>query len=53
MMQIQLPYGKQTLPLALPKDRVNGVLASGIETYTPALPPGELVRQALENPVGC
>ena len=53
MMQIQLPYGKETLPLMLPKDRVNGVLASGIEAYRPALPPEELVRQALENPVGC
>lgn len=53
MLQINLPYGKDFLPLTLKKDRVKGVLHSGIEAYRPELSPEELVRRALENPIGC
>ena len=52
MLQTQLPYGKTSLPLTLEESRVKGVLTSGIEGYQPPMSPQELVRHALENPIG-
>ena len=52
MYHFDLPYGKGSLPLELPKSRVNGVLVSGLDHYTPELSPQELVDRALENPIG-
>ena len=53
MLQIKLPYGKEFLPLTLEEDRIKGVLYSGIEEYLPPVTAEALVRQALENPIGC
>ena len=53
MVKLELPYGKTSLPLSLEENRVRGVLHSGIEQYVPAASPEELVRRALEAPVGC
>ena len=52
MRKIDLPYGKGTLPLTLEKSRIKAVLYSGIEGYQPPVTAEELVRQALENPIG-
>ena len=52
MYHFDLPYGKGSLPLDLPKNRVSGVLTSGLDHYTPEFSPEELVDRALENPIG-
>lgn len=51
-MQLQFPYGKGFLPLDLPDDRLQGVLASGLHGYVPAAGQDELVERALANPIG-
>ena len=51
-MIIDLPYGKETLPLTLEESRLKGVLVSGIASYIPATGQEDLVRQALEHPIG-
>ena len=53
MLHIPLPYGRAALPLTLEESRVKAVLTSGIEAYKPEFSPEELVRRALENPIGC
>jgi nickel-dependent lactate racemase len=50
-MRIELPYGKETLPLELPDGRVRAVLRSGIHGYQPGKTPEELIEDALANPV--
>ena len=52
MREIQFPYGRGHLTCALEEDRLNDVLLSGVESYVPEHDQQELVRLALENPVG-
>lgn len=52
MTAVTFPYGKGNLRHQFPEERLSGVLTSQIESYTPPLSGRELVRQALENPVG-
>lgn len=52
MIDLRLPYGKETLPLKLEDSRVQAVLTSGIEDYTPSESQEELVRLAMEAPIG-
>ena len=52
MVHLELPYGKGTLPLDLEEDRINAVLTAGINEYDPALSELDLVKCALENPIG-
>lgn len=52
MREIQFPYGRGHLTCALEEERLNDVLLSGVESYVPEHDQQELVRLALENPVG-
>jgi nickel-dependent lactate racemase len=52
MANIKLPYGKEYLNLELPDRRLNAVLLSDMQHYKPKLNQEELVRQALEHPIG-
>lgn len=52
MMHLQLPYGKETLPLTLEENSVKAVLTSELDRYRPEGSPEELVRNALESPIG-
>ena len=52
MREIQFPYGRGHLTCALEEDRLHDVLLSGVESYVPEHDQQELVRLALENPVG-
>ncbi|MBQ4051833.1 MAG: nickel-dependent lactate racemase [Oscillospiraceae bacterium] len=52
MPLIRFPYGKEHLFLDIPKERLKGVLVSGMHEYVPEKSETELVRDALENPVG-
>ncbi|MCC8141754.1 MAG: nickel-dependent lactate racemase [Lachnospiraceae bacterium] len=52
MSEIRLPYGTGSLPCRAPEERIDGIVTSRICDYVPAGSPDELVRTALENPIG-
>lgn len=52
MTHLQFPYGKGVMSAALPKQQVKAVLTSELERYRPDCEGEELVRRALENPIG-
>lgn len=52
MTRLDLPYGRTTLPADIPDERLTGVFVSQMHDYTPAASQEELVRAALEAPVG-
>lgn len=52
MPVIQFPYGKETLSIDIPQERLSAVLTSEMHHYKPELSQEELVRQALEHPIG-
>ena len=52
MSNIKFPYGNGFMEYDIPQQRFNGELFSSLESYQPSAPPFELVRQALENPIG-
>lgn len=52
MQQIQFPYGKIKLIYAFEENTLTGVLSSAIGEYEPEYSPKELVKKALENPIG-
>lgn len=52
MREIKLPYGKGHQILEIEEDRLRGVLTSGIDNHTPPCSAEELVRRALNGPVG-
>ena len=51
-MEISIPYGRTRLTADIPDERVNGVLRSRLETYTPSLSETQLVEAALRSPIG-
>ena len=51
-MHISVPYGRGRLCADIPDDRINAVLCSHLESYTPALGESELVEAALRAPIG-
>ena len=52
MREIKFPYGKGTLSYDFEKENLLGVMTSHIEEYEPELEGRELVRKALDNPIG-
>ena len=52
MPVIQFPYGKATLSIDIPQERLSAVLTSEMHHYKPELSQEELVREALEHPIG-
>ncbi|MBO5305633.1 MAG: nickel-dependent lactate racemase [Clostridia bacterium] len=52
MREILFPYGKKTLSHQFHSDELLGVLTSSIEEYQSAFHGEELVKQALEAPIG-
>ncbi|MCI5929122.1 MAG: nickel-dependent lactate racemase [Pseudoflavonifractor capillosus] len=52
MPVIQFPYGKETLSIDIPQERLSAVLTSEMHHYKPELSQEELVREALEHPIG-
>ena len=51
-MNISVPYGKTRLTADIPDKRIQAVLCSRLESYTPALGETELVEAALAAPIG-
>jgi len=52
MALISFPYGKTNLSANIEDARLKGVLLSKIHNYKSAGTPDEIVRKALENPIG-
>ncbi len=52
MKKVPFPYGKTSLVGTFAEEELVGVLTSGIHHYTPSCGKDELVRRAMENPVG-
>lgn len=52
MREIKFPYGKGTLSYDFEKENLLGVMTSHIEEYEPELEGRELIRKALDNPIG-
>ena len=51
-MIVHFPYGKETMSLDIPQQRLQGVLVSSLHHYRPSATPSELVERALANPIG-
>ena len=52
MTTIHIPYGRTHLELKVAEDRLAGVLESKAHHYKPTASQQELVKEALENPIG-
>lgn len=50
-MKISIPYGRTALTVEIPKERIGGVIESGLDRYQPELTEKELVQEALRKPV--
>ncbi len=51
-MEIDFPYGKKILGIDIEDERVQGVLVSNLHSFKAEKSGIELVKQALENPIG-
>lgn len=52
MKEFKLPYGKGSLTLDVEDEHLGGVLVSEINEYDPKKTGVEIVREAMENPIG-
>ena len=52
MSVVKLPYGKEFVDLEVSDDRLQAVLVSELHHYKPEASQLELVKKALENPIG-
>ncbi len=52
MTTVRFPYGREHISVDIPSERLTGVLASELHDYKPELSQDELVREALEHPIG-
>lgn len=52
MKEILFPYGKEKLAYQFDEKELTGVLTSHIEEYEPEMSGAELVKKAMENPIG-
>ena len=52
MAKIKLPYGKGTAEAVIPEERLKGVLTCGAHGYHVDKPEGDLIREAMEHPIG-
>ena len=52
MPVVQFPYGKETIEYSFPEDRFLGELVSHMHHYKAAVSQEELVKNALQNPIG-
>ena len=52
MEKVLFPYGKEEIEYSFDESELVGVLESSINTYDPKMGEGELVLEAMENPIG-
>ena len=51
-MNISIPYGRSRLTAQISDERIQAVLCSRLESYTPPMGESELVESALQSPIG-
>ena len=51
-VSVLLPYGREKLEFRIEKDRLAGIITSGIEDYRPPFGEAELVARAMLSPAG-
>ena len=52
MSKIKLPYGKKSITIDIPEDRLEGVLVSKVNKYSTKESEKEIVKKAMVNPIG-
>jgi len=52
MTEIALPYGMSEIKYSISDERLNGILIPGMHQYYPTKSEEEIVRDALQNPIG-
>lgn len=52
MKELQFPYGKQHLKIDVEEKYLKGILCSHLNEYVPEKGEEELVKEAMENPIG-
>lgn len=52
LQKIQIPYGKGFLSCEIPEEKILEVLCSNISEYIPEGSPEEVVKKAMEHPIG-
>lgn len=52
MIKIGIPYSKSQIDVSIPEKRLKGILESRAHHYKPEFGEEDLVRKALENPIG-
>ncbi len=52
MTIINLPYGREQLSVEIPEERLKAVLVSDMHHFKPELSQWDLVKEAIENPIG-
>lgn len=52
MSKIKLPYGKKSLHIDIPEDRLEGVLVSKVNNYVTKESEKDIVKKAMVNPIG-
>ena len=51
-MNFNLPYGKESISLELNDKYINGVLVSSLNNFVPESSGYDIVKQAIDNPIG-
>lgn len=51
MLEIEIPYSRDYIHLALDKDEVKGILSSKVEAYEVSESQQDIVKNALDNPI--
>jgi nickel-dependent lactate racemase len=52
MKEVIFPYGRQKVSYLFDENELKGVLTSSIEEYKPKMGEAELVKEAMQNPIG-
>lgn len=52
MANITLPYGRENKTVCIPDERLRGILVSGAHGYHAEKQEREIVRDAMEHPIG-
>lgn len=51
-MKVSIPFGKEFISAEIDKTRIDSILESSLDSYVPCKGEYELVREAMENPIG-
>ncbi|MEA3453483.1 MAG: lactate racemase domain-containing protein, partial [Candidatus Caldatribacteriota bacterium] len=52
MTKVKLPYGKKSINIDIPEDRLESILVSKVNKYSTKESEEEIVKKAIVNPVG-